>query len=109
MRQLVIHLHAAAPPKPPAGQPCNGCGVCCAYAPCPLGFLLSRRRTGACSALQWGAADGRYRCGPLAEPARFLPWLPAPWARALVRRWIAAARGCDAAVDATPAVMSGDP
>ena len=98
MRQSVIHLHAAAPAKPATGQACNGCGVCCAWAPCPLGMLLSRRRTGPCQALAW---DGqRYRCGVLVEPRRHLPWLPARLARALAWRWIAAAQGCDAELDA---------
>ncbi|MBT9488781.1 MAG: hypothetical protein IV093_14835 [Rubrivivax sp.] len=98
MRQSVIHLHTEAPAKPAAGQSCNGCGVCCAWAPCPLGILLSRRRTGPCRALDW---DGqRYRCGVLVNPRRHLPWLPAGLARRLAWRWIAAAQGCDAELDA---------
>ncbi len=91
----VILLHPEAPPKPAEGQACNGCGVCCAAAPCPVGQLLSRRRHGACVALQWQADDQRYRCGVVAEPRRWLPWLPATWGRALALRWIAAAQGCD--------------
>ena len=34
-----IHLHALAPAKPHTGAACNGCGVCCAWQPCPLGVL----------------------------------------------------------------------
>jgi hypothetical protein len=94
-RPIVIHLHPAAPSKPPEGAACNGCGVCCAAEPCPLGMLLSRRRSGACKALQWDGPAGRYVCGALADPAAWLPWLPGALARTLVRRWIAAARGCD--------------
>lgn len=97
MRHAVILLRPDAPPKPPTGQACNGCGVCCAWAPCPLGMVLSRRRQGACRALDW---DGeRYRCGVLVSPGRWLPWLPAGLARRLAWRWIAAARGCDAELD----------
>jgi hypothetical protein len=96
MNPRVILLHPAAPAKPATGAPCNGCGLCCAAEPCPLGMLLSRRRRGACVALQWHEADVRYRCGALAEPQRWLPWLPAPLARALTGRWIAAGQGCDA-------------
>jgi hypothetical protein len=93
---MVILLHQAAPPKPAEGQPCNGCGLCCAAAPCPLGMLLSRKRRGACAALQWDDSAGLYRCGVLQAPQRWLPWLPRAWARRLARRWIAAATGCDA-------------
>jgi hypothetical protein len=102
MTRRVILLHPAAPPKPAVGAPCNGCGVCCAAEPCPLGMWLSRRRRGACVALGWDEGVALYRCGALAAPARWLPWLPAAWARALVRRWIAAAKGCDADIEATP-------
>ena len=96
MAHRLILLHADAPPKPAPGRACNGCGTCCAAEPCPLGMLLSRRRHGACTALRWSEADARYHCGVLAEPRRWLPWLPAAWGRALARRWIAAGIGCDA-------------
>jgi hypothetical protein len=83
----VIHIHALAPPKPAVGAACNGCGVCCLAQPCPLGMLVSRRRTGACAALRWDDDAARYRCG-LIDVQR-------PWRTALARRWIAAGRGCD--------------
>ncbi len=95
-----ILIHAAAPPKPPMGAACNGCGLCCAHEPCPLGMLLSRRRQGACLALTWDDSQTRYLCGVLAEPRRWLPVLPAAWARRLAHRWIAAAQGCDADIEA---------
>jgi len=97
MPHTVILLHPDAPPKPPRGQPCNGCGVCCAWAPCPLGMLLSRRRRGSCRALVWQGTQ--YRCGVLTAPRQYLPWLPGGLARRLARRWIAAAQGCDADLD----------
>ena len=96
MTVRVILLHPDAPAKPRQGGPCNGCGWCCAAEPCPLGMLISRRRRGACAALSWHEAGRQYRCGALQAPERFLPWLPHAWARPVVRRWIAAARGCDA-------------
>ncbi len=90
----VILLQPDAPPKPALGAACNGCGVCCATDPCPLGVWITRRRHGACAALIWDGSA--YRCGAVTDPARFLPWLPARWARWLALRWIASARGCDA-------------
>ncbi|MGI9132479.1 MAG: hypothetical protein ACR2I0_00825 [Rhodoferax sp.] len=104
--QQIIHLHAHAPVKPAAGQPCNGCGVCCLSEPCPLGMLLSRKRRGACHALRWNDALHLYRCGLLVAPAEVLTQaLPAfaqtaaprlaPLLQRLARRWIAAGIGCD--------------
>lgn len=101
MSARVILLHALAPPKPAPGQPCNGCGVCCMAEPCPMGQWLSRRRHGQCRALTWDDGAHRYRCGALADPAHWLPWLPASWAVTLARRWIAAGQGCDSDYEAT--------
>ena len=92
----VIRLRADAPGKPAEGAACNGCGVCCAWAPCPAGIWVSGRRQGRCRALAWDGA--RYRCGLLAQPRRFVRWLPAAWTRRLAARWIAAGQGCDAAL-----------
>lgn len=106
MTARVIHIHAAAPAKPPVGAACNGCGVCCASEPCPLGMLLSRRRSGACVALVWADAPGLYRCGLLHQPQQHLaPGLrwAAPWLRRLAARWISAGSGCDAALTAEQA------
>jgi len=103
--ERVIRLQPEAPPKPAAGQACNGCGVCCAWAPCPLGMLVSGKREGACRALQWQADAGLYRCGMVAAPEQVLPWLPRPAARLmsrLARRWISAASGCDADLAVLP-------
>jgi len=94
----VILLEAAAPAKPPPGRACNGCGVCCAAEPCPLGMLVSRRLRGACAALSWDAGHRRYRCGAVVEPRRFLRWLPASLARRLALRWISASSGCDSTI-----------
>jgi hypothetical protein len=96
----VIFLRPEAPPKPPEGAACNGCGVCCVAAPCPLGMLLSRRRFGRCRALKWDGARAVYRCGVIDQPQRWLRWLPARWAQVLARRWIAAGAGCDSSLTA---------
>jgi hypothetical protein len=99
----VLHIHPTAPAKPAVGAPCNGCGVCCLSAPCPLGIVLSGRRTGACAALRWDG--GRYVCGAISQPADVLGpgWR---WAAPLLgrwaRRWVAAGIGCDSTLEVQP-------
>jgi hypothetical protein len=56
--------------KPPHGQPCNNCGLCCANQPCPLGARLFRKTSGACPALE---KDGdKYYCGLAVNPKKYL-------------------------------------
>ena len=96
MTDQTIHLHRNAPRKPAADAPCNGCGVCCAAEPCPVGSLRFLRRRGPCPALEWHG--DLYRCGLLARPRHYLQWLPRRWegtAHRLLRRWIASGLGCD--------------
>ena len=97
MQRQIVHIHLEAPPKPAWGQPCNGCGVCCLSEPCPLGMLLSRRRNGACVALQWDDAQSCYGCGALEVTGG--KGRLARWTRWLVRRWIAAGQGCDCSLE----------
>lgn len=105
MHVQVIHLHPQAAAKPATGAPCNGCGVCCASEPCPLGVLASRKRQGACAALVWHEGSARYRCGLIEAPAEHLP-APLRWAAPAVaraaRRGIAAGRGCDCSLEIQP-------
>lgn len=99
---LTVWIEPQAPPKPPLGAPCNGCGLCCLAEPCPLGMLVSRRRRGPCAALRWNEAQARYRCGLLSEPNAWLGprWQGlAPWLARLAARWIAAGHGCDARLE----------
>jgi len=116
MLSRIVHIQPEAPPKPVLGRPCNGCGLCCLYEPCPLGCLLSRRRRGACMALRWDAAGARYRCGALtassevalaALPSRLHRLAPAlaAWLRRLAPHWIAAGQGCDCSLE----VQTGEP
>lgn len=98
IKDAVLRLHAAAPPKPAFGAPCNGCGACCAAEPCPLSRLLLGHRSGSCPALRWSDGEARYACGLATQPAACLRWLPARFgglAARLARRWIAAGAGCD--------------
>lgn len=101
----VITLHAAAPPKPAWGAPCNGCGLCCLSEPCPVGILVTLRRHGACRALAWDDPSGRYLCGVLAGRRERLPGWLRPWAGWLqrrARRLIAAGIGCDCDLELEP-------
>ncbi len=104
--QAVIRIHVQAPHKPVVGAHCNGCGVCCLAEPCPLGVLLSRTRTGACSALRWSDMLGQYRCGAMVVPRELLEQALPKAVHGLARmlstplgrwasRWIAAGSGCD--------------
>jgi len=96
--QISITLQPAAPHKPAVGAACNGCGICCSIAPCPLSRGLLGHRGGACPALVWQDDAQRYVCGLLVAPADHLRWLPQHLAKlgsALARRWIAAGAGCD--------------
>jgi hypothetical protein len=108
-----IHIHPLAPAKVALGSPCNGCGVCCVFAPCPLGMVLSGRRSGACDALRWDAVLAQYRCGAIVAPkdvlAQVLPkglrWFApalAPVLHRMGRRWIAAGTGCDSSLELVP-------
>ena len=99
----IIHLHRAAPDKPLEGLPCNGCGVCCASEPCPIGIVVSRKLKGACKALSWSKDEQQYRCGLIVEPQQHLPrvlgWLSKPLAK-LAYRYISAGSGCDSSLQA---------
>lgn len=105
MPAQIIHLHRDAPAKPAVGQPCNGCGVCCALETCPAARLRFLQKRGPCPALEWLAAERRYRCGLLTQPDHYLGWLPSaavPLGRRLFARWIAAGEGCDCSAEIQP-------
>ena len=65
MKDQIIHLHRSAPAKPAEGQPCNGCGVCCALETCPAARLRFLQKAGPCPALEWSVVETRYHCGLL--------------------------------------------
>lgn len=93
-----IALHAASPEKPKLGDPCNGCGVCCALETCPVARLVYLRKRGPCPALLWQTAQARYVCDLVRAPGNYLRWLPVALrgvAARLIARSIAAERGCD--------------
>lgn len=51
-----------APEKPAYGEPCNGCGYCCASEVCEVGLaMFGKQQTAPCPAMTF--RDGRFRCG----------------------------------------------
>ncbi|MGF7243961.1 hypothetical protein ABIC11_004417 [Pseudomonas oryzihabitans] len=63
-------LHLVTLDKPSQGQPCNGCGLCCIAEVCDLGKELGDEER--CRALI-SLGTGRFACGLVADPYRFLP------------------------------------
>lgn len=63
-------LHLVSLDKPPQGKPCNGCGLCCIAEVCDLGKELGGEER--CRALI-SLGTGRFACGLVADPYRFLP------------------------------------
>jgi hypothetical protein len=104
-----IWLRADAPPKPPAGAACNGCGICCASEPCPVGMIVSGRRRGRCRALAWSEGGKRYRCALLRPPAAAHAHVSPlrRWRETLLRRWIGVGVGCDSTAKAGRAPAPG--
>ena len=105
MNAQIIHLQRNAPAKPAEGQPCNGCGVCCALETCPAARLRFLQTEGPCPALEWSAAQARYHCGLLIRPGHYLGWLPEKaemLASRLFFRWISAGQGCDCNAETDP-------
>lgn len=109
-KAFTILIHPHAPTKPALGSACNGCGVCCLVAPCPVGMVLSRSRKGACHAVRWNAVDARYRCGAIDAPHGVLVQALPRWAGAMAPalapllrrwalRWIGVGIGCDSSVE----------
>ncbi len=96
--QQIILIHKEAPAKPELGAACNGCGICCLAEPCPLGQIRFLQRKGKCPALIWLPSQKNYQCGLLQNKSFWPLGLHRIFTPRVVARWIAAGKGCDAAV-----------
>lgn len=56
--------------KPPHGEACNSCGLCCMHEICPLGEILFERSRGPCPTLEWNGVKSA--CGLVMNPVRYV-------------------------------------
>lgn len=97
-----VELHPLAPAKPSFGEPCNGCGICCAAGPCPVAFAFLFQFSGKCRALLWQEESARYVCGMVSCPDRYVRLIPEKWRESSGRFFasrIASGLGCDSAAE----------
>lgn len=98
----LVELHMLAPAKPDDGLPCNGCGICCAAAPCPVAHVFLFQFSGKCRALLWQDGENRYVCGMAVCPDRYVSLIPQRWRERTGKFFasrIAAGTGCDFAAE----------
>jgi hypothetical protein len=95
-REIADGVAAGPPPKPPEGASCNGCGLCCAVALCPLAIEFIADAAPPCPAMEF--ADGRFWCGLARRPSRYfgIPRSGDRLIRALVHAALSIGEGCDA-------------
>jgi hypothetical protein len=84
-----------APIKPRHGEPCNGCGLCCAAERCPLAVVLIGDGPAPCPALELD--EGRFWCGLIRNTAKYTIAIEAekaPWLGEILRQQYFGT-GCD--------------
>ena len=96
--------------KPPHGQPCNNCGLCCMATLCDLGRAIFPHapRVSKCPALYRTSRD-TYACGVVMHPAVFAPpevrdaeGMTTDKLRAAALIVVRAGQGCDARFNGEP-------
>lgn len=71
------------PIKPAFGAPCNGCGYCCQTEACELSRKFLDSDKAPCIALEQDG--GRYYCGLVRDPGRYLGLPDEGWRHAAAR------------------------
>lgn len=89
----VIDAGEPGPVKPPFGEPCNGCGVCCASEVCRAGVQTFETNVAPCPGLIRYPGDAGYSCA-LVAVADLISERHGRTFRAM----LAIGRGCDAQV-----------
>ena len=91
--------------KPPHGQPCTRCGVCCIASVCPVGAAVISQTAGPCPVLRFDGDESS--CGLVAEPMKYRPVATVAFGREAMaeaaRHLIGSATGCDARFNGEPA------
>jgi hypothetical protein len=84
------------PGKPHEGEACNGCGLCCAVALCPLAVEFLDEAAAPCPAMEF--SDGRFWCGLLRHPSRYFgtPGFSDRLIRPMIEAALDIGGGCDA-------------
>jgi hypothetical protein len=93
-----------APEKPAEGQPCNGCGMCCAAQPCLIAQEFIGATEGPCPAMVF--EDGRFWCGMTRTPGAYMG--QPGWADEMLGRMFAEALGIGIGCDSN-APPTGQP
>lgn len=98
MKPVFMASQAAFDKKPPHGQPCTRCGLCCVATICPLGQHVFGRKIGPCPALSYD--DQGSICGLIADPMKWFPIraiaLGVDHLKKAARHLIGSSTGCDA-------------
>ena len=101
-RLQTVEMNLLAPAKPDYGSRCNGCGICCTVAPCPVAHVFLFLFRGKCRALLWQEDASRYACGMVVCPDRFVALIPERLRERSGKFFasrIAAGAGCDFAAE----------
>lgn len=92
----------ALPRKPPEGERCNGCGLCCALELCSLATEFLGVQAAPCPAMEF--AGGRIWCGVARSPHRYLGTPPSSdrVIGPIVRETLSIGTGCDCGEKSLP-------